>query len=205
MVEVSLYGNSTLWCICYSSQFCVSCKCAEVTHSAPQSILLMKMVNKTGPSVAPCGKSLLPGLQLDFLTNQHSLGHSDSFKSSSLTAYLSHCFSGFSLINSCWLLLMIFFSFACLAVVFRINCFMSSPRIKVRLTSLKFTRTSLLHFLKTGETFAFLQCFGISPTCINQRVLRVASQWHLLAQMSSSGLTHRLMGLMGLIDFVQFA
>lgn len=158
----------------------------------------MKVVNKTGPSVDACGKSLLIGLQLGFLTYQHSLGYSDSFKCTSLSAYLSHCFNGFSLINSCWLLLVIFLSFMCLAVAFRINCSMSSPRIKVRLTSLKFTRTSFLHFLKTGETFAFLQYFGISPTCINQRLLRAASQWHLLDQMSSSVLTHRL-------TFVQFA
>lgn len=128
----------------------------------------MKVVNKTGPSVDPCGKSLLIGLQLGFLTYQHSLGYSDSFKCTSLSAYLSHCFSGFSLINSCWLLLVIFLSFMCLAVFFRINCSMSSPRIKVRLTSLKFTRTSFLHFLKTGETFAFLQYFGISPRCPHQ-------------------------------------
>ncbi|GAB0181629.1 hypothetical protein GRJ2_000628200 [Grus japonensis] len=56
----------TLWCIIHFSRFCVISKLAGL-HSAPSSRSLMKILNRTGPSIDPWTTPLVTGLQLDFV------------------------------------------------------------------------------------------------------------------------------------------
>lgn len=79
------------------------------------------------------------------------------------------------LVNPWWRLLLIFMSFTCLEMVFRISCSITFPGIEVKLTSL-FSLT-----LKVRATFLFLQEMGTSPSHqnFNQILLRGTLQWQL--------------------------
>ncbi|KAF1440525.1 Zinc finger RNA-binding protein, partial [Pygoscelis papua] len=65
-VEVPLDGSTTLWHISHSSQFVSSANLWRV-HSAPSSRSLMKVLNRTGPSIDPWCTLLVTSLQLGFI------------------------------------------------------------------------------------------------------------------------------------------
>lgn len=63
-VEVYLYGSMTLWHSNHSSQFSVIFRLAA--GRVCPIISLMKMVNRTGPSVDLLDTPLVTGLQIEF-------------------------------------------------------------------------------------------------------------------------------------------
>jgi len=64
-VEVPLNGNTTLRCISHSPSFVSSPSFLRV-HSVLSPMLLMKMLNITGPSIDLLGTPLVSGIQEDF-------------------------------------------------------------------------------------------------------------------------------------------
>jgi len=72
-VKVPLGDSSTVWHISYSSQFCIINKLARV-HSASSSRSLMKMLNRTAPSIDPWAIPGNTGPQPDFVPLTSPLG-----------------------------------------------------------------------------------------------------------------------------------
>ena len=68
----------------------------------------------------------------------------------------------FPLMNSCLVLLTIFFPFTCLEIILRISCSIIFLGTEVRMAGLQFPSSSCLPFLKTGLILAFLQSSGTS-------------------------------------------
>ena len=118
-------------------------------HSVPSSKLLMKMLNRTGPSIDPQGTLLVTDLQLDFVFCEIFIDKLMKCRLDKTMRWITNWQAQSVVINGTvskpyWHLgrLYLLLSFMCLEMVSRISCSIAFAGIEVRLNSLDFPRSS---------------------------------------------------------------